>query len=122
MLGYTLYMWDFDSGAWAEVAPGTIANKPYLDEHTVTGLTGLGLTYQFYISVRNEVGQSDSGTTSVKLAAVPDAPANPPSQDYLYTTSSQIKINYEALPEANNGGSEILGYDLWRDDGLNGDF
>lgn len=26
------------------------------------------------------------------------------------------------MPDANNGGSAILGYDLWRDDGSNGDF
>ena len=122
VLSYTLHMLDSGSGAWVPVDPGAIENKPYLNEYSVTGLTELGVAHQFYISVFNEIGQSDSATTSVKLAAVPDAPADPPAQDYAHTTSSQIKITYEALPEVNNGGSEIMGYDLWRDDGQNGDF
>lgn len=29
---------------------------------------------------------------------------------------------YEAFTVSMNGGSPVLGYDLWRDDGLNGNF
>ena len=31
-------------------------------------------------------------------------------------------MSYTLLSTAENGGSDILGYDLWRDDGNNGDF
>jgi hypothetical protein len=39
-----------------------------------------------------------------------------------YTTSSKITIVWDYLTTEQNGGSQVLGYDLWRDDGQSGDF
>ena len=39
-----------------------------------------------------------------------------------FTTSSQIKVLYNAVSIAANGNTPILGYQLWRDDGNNGEF
>lgn len=38
------------------------------------------------------------------------------------TNANQIYVVWDLLLEAENGGSTILGYDLWRDDGRSGDF
>lgn len=39
------------------------------------------------------------------------------------TYKTQIKVQFDALTTTvENGGSEVLGYDLVRDDGENGDF
>jgi hypothetical protein len=111
-----------ESGLWVEVDPSYVADKPYLDQYTITGLTDLGQAHQFTISVTNEIDTSESSATSIILAAVPDTPTSAPTQDFDWTTASQIKIVYSQLPSENNGGSDILGYDLWRDDGNSGDF
>ena len=49
------------------------------------------------------------------MPAEPDAP----TQDFSGTTENFIKVDYV---EPDNGGSAILGYDLWRDDGAGGLF
>lgn len=48
---------------------------------------------------------------------MPDAPTVIPAQDFTGTSATQIKIDYTAFTSSNNGGSAILGYDLWRDSG-----
>lgn len=57
------------------------------------------------------------------MAAVPGTPPSEPIQDFSQTSSLQITVTYGALTtDDETGGSDILGYDLWRDDGNNGDF
>jgi hypothetical protein len=38
------------------------------------------------------------------------------------TTAHKITVVWDYLLLSENGGSEVLGYDLWRDDGRSGDF
>ena len=99
-----------------------IMNKPYLTSHTVSSLTQTGSTYYFYLTVINELGTSDSLPIGVVLATVPNKPSTVPTQSFVTTTKKKIKIFYDALEGADTGGSPILGYDLWRDDGLEGNF
>ena len=58
----------------------------------------------------------------IKLAAVPNKPQDVPVQVFSTTTSEQISLVWVGLATSENGGSTILGYDLWRDDGDEGDF
>ena len=55
-----------------------IYKKPYLQIHTVTGMTRLGEWYQFKIRAINEIDFVDSPVLSLTLAAVPDTPNNIP--------------------------------------------
>lgn len=56
------------------------------------------------------------------MASVPATPSTVSTQDFSFTTESQIKVVFDSLESiAFNGGSPILGYDLWRDDGKGGD-
>ena len=68
--------------------------------------------------VRNFVGWSDySETLFVLCATVPDAPA---SVDLVSATDSSISLGFhESLF---NGGSEIIAYELWMDDGYGTEF
>lgn len=50
------------------------------------------------------------------------APTSPPTQNFAFTTENWIKVEFTSLETPTlNGGSTILGYDLWRDDGYGGD-
>lgn len=73
---YALYM----DGVLTDV--NVIFKKPYLQIHTVTGLTRLGESYQFKIRAINEIDFVDSPVLSVTLAAVPDTPTDIPYQDF----------------------------------------
>ena len=99
-----------------------ISNKPFLTSHAVSGLSSLGATYYFKLLVMNEVGSSESLPKAIVLAVVPEKPTAAPVQDYSATTKGRIKIIYTALTGEDTGGSAILGYDLWRDDGAEGDY
>lgn len=107
---------------WTQVDKDTISNKPYLTEHTIKDLDKIGTTYFFKIVTFNEIGESESLPKGIVLAANPTKPTNAPTQDFKSTTKKQIKILYEAIAVTETGGSDILGYDLWRDDGAEGDF
>jgi len=45
-----------------------------------------------------------------------------PVQVFTHTTATQISMVWNGLSTEQNGGSPVLGYDLWRDDGDEGDF
>lgn len=99
-----------------------INKRPYLQLHTITGLTQVGQQYSIKIRAYNDIDWIESDPLGVILAAVPDAPATVPYQDYSQTSSTQIKVLYDEFLTTMNGGSAVLGYDLWRDDGMNGNF
>lgn len=119
---YSLYMDDGLGGSMVETDKVVIEGKPYLTSHYVTGLTELGEPYIFQIRAYNDINYVESSTLSVILAAVPNTPTTVPTQSYVYTTGTQIKVLYDLLSALEDGGSDILGYDLWRDDGNNGDY
>jgi len=82
-----------------------------------------GQSYRFKLTASNEVGSVESTNfAEIVAASVPDAPPTPPVQNFASTDSDRIRIEYETLDGGvTDGGSPILGYDLWRDDGAGGD-
>ena len=56
MLSYSISR--LDQGLWIDVDPSIVADKPYLDQHTITGLTDLGQPHSFKITVINEIDSS----------------------------------------------------------------
>lgn len=123
ILGYELLVNDGLGGdVFTAVDVAAIQNRPYITKWTVSGLTLTGNFYKFKIKVINEIDSLTSGAESMLLAAPPDTPTNKPWQIFALTTQEQIRVEYEPLTVSQNGGSEVLGYELWRDDGQNGDF
>lgn len=53
---------------------------------------------------------------------MPLAPLTGPTSDATVTNRERIKADWTGIPVSNNGGSEILGYQLERDDGAGGEF
>lgn len=82
----------------------------------------MGSTYAIKIRAINDIDWAESEPLNVVLAAVPDQPSTAPYQDYSQTSGTQIKVLYDAFATTKNGGSPVLGYDLWRDDGMNGNY
>lgn len=113
---YYLYINDGAGGTvYTEVDAGTINDNPTLREHTVSSIfTGAdtGKTYSFYMTVENIVGTFDSDYVDIVLAAVPDTPTTSPSIVIADTSAFQITVDYDALLVSENGGSDILSYEL----------
>jgi hypothetical protein len=81
--------------------------------YTITNLTE-GLVYRLRYRVLNYVGWSSfSPTLYALVATVPSVPASP---DLISATNISITLRFhESLY---NGGSKVLGYELWIDDGF----
>ena len=95
-------------------------NKPYYTQHQVNGLTSQGNEYLFKVVVHNDVGSTESETIGFVLASVPSAPTTALAQDYSAAGHNQIAMTY-SMDSSLNGGSPILGYQIWRDNGQGGD-
>ena len=82
-----------------------------------------GSTYKVKLLAYNEVGHTESTNyLEIVVASVPDPPPSAPVQVFAHTTEGQIRVQFGSLESSTlNGGSTILGYDLWRDDGAGGD-
>ena len=111
-----------------------LSGRPYLTQHTVTaeatadpatagGPLVSGGTYKVKLLAYNEVGHTESTNyLDVVVASVPEPPPSAPSQNFAFTDEGKIRVEFGTLESATyNGGSQILGYDLWRDDGAGGD-
>ena len=104
------------------VDPLVVGNLASLREYTVGSLTSTGSTYNIKIRAHNNAGYTDSAPLVVVLAAVPDTPTVAPTSDATMTNKTLIKIDYTPLTSAQNGGSDVLSYDLQMDDGEGGNF
>ena len=60
------------------VDAAAIQNRPYLNKHTVLGLTHVGEFYSFMIRAYNEIDFVTSGAERMLLASVPDKPSSKP--------------------------------------------
>ena len=69
-------------------------------------------TFRFKLRAYNNAGYTDSNPLSVVLSAVPNDPLTGPSSDALITDDSRIKVKYGPQLIADNGGSEIISYEL----------
>jgi len=103
------------------VDAGLVADKASLREYGVTGLT-TSATYLVKVRALNYAGYFDSDPLEVVIAAVPDTPLDQPTSDATVTNKSRIKVFYGPLTAAQNGGSDILSYELQMDDGIGGEF
>jgi titin len=138
LLRYRLFVDDGAGGSLQEADAPAFEGRPYLTEHEVTNQATsdpdtqgaalvTGLPYRFKLAAWNEVGSVDSANyAEIVAASVPLAPASPPGQDFALTDAGVIRVQYASLdggagPATPDGGSPILGYDLWRDDGAGGD-
>lgn len=80
--GYEIYVDDGSNGAFTSIDTGTIADKPYLREHTYTlAGTETGKTFRVYLVAENEIDSVQSSLISAVLADVPDAPLAAPTID-----------------------------------------
>lgn len=87
ILGYELLINDGLGGElYTIVDDAEIRNKPYLSQHTVTGLSLTGNFYKFKIRAFNEIGVIISSAEAMLLAAVPDKPNTKPWQVFALTT------------------------------------
>ncbi len=135
LLTYELYINDGLGGSsFQGIDSLALLNRPYLTQHTVTNEAGAdastsgaplvtGRTYRFKLRALNEVGSVESTNyAEIVVASTPLAPPTPPSQDFSLTDKDRTRVSYASMgSDSLNGGSAILGYDLWRDDGRGGD-
>lgn len=70
----------------------------------------------------NEIGSTTSLVGYALFAAVPDTPTNGPATDPAVTDRARIKVDWAKIVSPNDGGSEVLSYQLAMDDGEGGDF
>jgi hypothetical protein len=83
----------------------------------VVGTTA-GYIYSYKVKARNLVGLSAlSDATSIQAAQIPDPPINIVNVEAI-TTATDIGLQWEA--PVFNGGSAIIDYRLWSDDGTAG--
>jgi hypothetical protein len=111
-----------DDALTITVDSGSVENLASLRAYTVSGLTGEGQTYRIKVRSHNYAGDTDSSPLVIVLAAVPDTPADKPTADASFTNQTQLKVDYGPLLATENGGSDVLSYELQMDDGIGGDF
>lgn len=82
-------------------------------QYTITDNIVKGRTYQAKYRVLNGAGWSDF--SSILFATAASVPKAPPKPTLGSATGSSITLNFEESPD--DGGSTILGYELWMDTG-----
>jgi hypothetical protein len=111
------YSLEIDDGQGGDFVPlyGIVSNT-LTTTYTITNGIQRGLTYRARYRVRNAVGWSGYSPICYLLAAV--KPSAPPAPIFVSADQTTITLQFER--SADNGGSPITKYELWRDDGLNG--
>lgn len=79
-----------------------------------------GQYHRFVLTGTNEIGSTSSLVGYALFAAVPGTPVSGPAPDPTVTDRTRIKADWAVSPD--DGGSEVLSYQLEMDDGLGGDF
>lgn len=93
----------------------SVRNNPSLHQLTVTffPISMEGKSFKFRIKAFNTEDSAYSGTASIVLAGVPQAPSIPPIENTAITNSKQIGITLTALSTiTETGGSDILIYEI----------
>ena len=110
---FYLYADDGAGGPFAEIDSADVRDLPALRSHTLTFAgTETSKAFRFYLVAENAVGSVQSDPVSFVLAAVPDKPTTRPVLNLQQTSATAIHVDYAALQESENGGSEILNYEL----------
>lgn len=77
-----------------------------------------GNLYRARYRVKNVIGWTDYSPIGYILAAI--KPSTPPQPTIASASADNIMI--AVWPSSDNGGAPIDYYELWRDDGLQGDY
>lgn len=110
---YAIWMDDGATGSFTEVDNADVANIPELRKYLITfATTDTMKTFRIYLVATNVIGSVQSDIVSYKLAAQPNKPADPPSLNLEETRSYQIQVDYDPLTTLENGGSDIISYEL----------
>ena len=81
-----------------------------------------GKTYRFQIEVFNFEGTKTSNIATYIIATVPDKPSSSPHLDVTQSDGEKLKIYIDEFLDSQNGGADIISYEIQIDDGLNGAF
>jgi hypothetical protein len=104
---------DGANGAFTEVDPLIVNNQPSLRSYSISFIAAqTSLTFRFYLRAHNAIGYAETSIVSFVLAAKPEKPTNPPYLNLASTRAYQIHVDYDPLLVADNGGSDILSYEL----------
>ena len=96
-----------------EIDAESINFLPALREHQIVfDASETGNLITFKLESSTPIGITQSVPFSFTLAAVPDKPQEVPKLNLAQTTSSQIHVDYAPLSNGENGGSEVLSYEL----------
>jgi hypothetical protein len=72
----------------------------------------VGLIYKFKVLAENYAGTIETNALSVALASLPSKPTNSPTSDPEITNQSTLGILIELFTDDNNGGSQIMNYEI----------
>lgn len=123
ILGFELYRDTGSSDALSiKIDPASIDLKPSMRQYTIGPLAPLSATFRIKLRALNMNGYTDSIPLSVVLSAIPDTPLTGPTRDVAESDNTKIKMNYGPQLASENGGSDILSYELQIDNGKGGEF
>ena len=111
LTGYKLYQTNTTSGGESVIYDGR--NIPTVSSHEIKGLTS-GHEYQYRVTAINRVGEGGFSPLSqiIIAATVPSRPEPP-----MFTHATQALIGLKLTPLTDNGGSAVIRYKLYADDG-----
>jgi hypothetical protein len=115
---------DGQNGPLETLVTGYDSKSPNLASFVIDLSTNgvVGSIYKFKIRAENFAGTIDTNALSVALASLPDKPESSPLSDPAITNQNTVSVTFELFTSANNGGSEIILYEIQHDDGDRGDF
>ena len=121
MIGYRVY-WNNGSGGNAVVLLendiGVVTQ--YSTTSAIADLTEDGAQYRFKLVAFNAVNDGAASESIAIYAAT--VPATPDAPTLLSQSDEAISIQWSASPTSANGGSPILDYRVYYDEGLGGSF
>ena len=115
MLGYRIFRNEGENGPLDVEVTSMASNDPNLNSHIIDfSATGVvGRVYKFKVRAENINGDYvETNALSVALASLPDKPTTPPSSDPTVTNMQTLGIIIDLFDPTNNGGSEILVYEI----------
>ena len=100
----------------------TIRNNPILRRATITNFPtdSVGQYFRYKVVVFNREGSSDSPLVTVLNAGPPDTPSSAPL--LIAQTDTYIAVSLPLVSDENNGGSDVVSYNIQMDDARGGDY
>lgn len=122
VLGYRIFINDGNDGALDSEVTAMADRNPNLNSFAIDMTAGtVGLIYKFKVRAENINNDFiDTNALSVALASLPSKPLTPPTSDPSVTNMFTLGVYIDIFTSAENGGSEILNYQIYWDDGARG--